>query len=198
MKDLRRNIHPIDFDAFSHGQINSKLWLCEKLEAYFKTLAAKPLSVSIYGSWIGLLPFMLLSRGQLQIRQFDLYDIDQDAHVTASKILDYWKFAADLKINHHVQDCNHINHSENQSDLIINTSCEHILTLDWWNRIPSHTHFCLQSTDMKHPTHVSSPESLEAWKGSLQLHSQQISFSGEQFVSYDTFSFRRWMILGRK
>jgi hypothetical protein len=193
-----KNIHPLDFDAFSHGQISSKLWLCEKLEAYGKTHFDCPISISVYGSWIALLPFLLLSRGQIQIRRFDLYDLDTDAHRVAQKILDFWKFTSDLKINFHTQDCNHLVVQPEDTDLLINTSCEHMEGLQWWDQLPNKTHFCLQSTDMKHPTHISSPVSLDGWTQSLALTPKQISYSGEQSISYTTFSFNRWMLIGKK
>lgn len=192
-----QNIHPLDFDAFSHGQISSKLWLCENLESYFKD-QEKPLSIAVYGSWIGLLPFLMLSRGRLKIRQFDLYDIDPKAKVTAQKILDFWKFVPDLKIHFHTQDCNDLLLTTSETDLVINTSCEHMENLAWWKNVPNESYFCLQSTNMQHHTHVNIAKNLETWQQSLDLKPLQVHYSGEQYVSYGTFSFSRWMLLGKK
>lgn len=198
LAEFIKNIHPLDFDAFSHGQISSKLWLCENLESYCKSHFNRSISISVYGSWIGLLPFLLLSRGQIKIHQFDLYDSDLEVQKTAKKILDYWKFNAELKINFYTKDCNQLLIPSDTTDLLINTSCEHMEGVLWWNLLQEKTHFCLQSTNMIHPTHISSPKNLEGWIKSLNLSPKQISYSGEQHISYATFSFTRWMLIGKK
>ena len=58
-------------DAFSSGQIGSKLWLCEQAEKYFETID----SIWIYGGWYGLTAFLLRARNKINIgniRSFDL------------------------------------------------------------------------------------------------------------------------------
>lgn len=192
-----KNLHLLDFDAFSHGQMSSKLWLCEQLEKYISDQFQSPISISVYGSWIALLPFLLLSRGNIKIRQFDLYDQDSRVHENAKRILDFWKFDPEIKINFHTNDCNEIKVQSDKTDLVINTSCEHMIGLSWWKHLPNKTHFCLQTTDMIHPTHVSSPKNLDSWIQSLSLKNDQIFYSGEKKVSYPAFSFHRWMLIGK-
>ena len=50
-------------DAFSSGQVGSKIWLCEELE---KTGWKSKLTY-IYGGWHGITAFLLLSRGKFQV-----------------------------------------------------------------------------------------------------------------------------------
>lgn len=195
--EYTKNLHLLDFDAFSHGQMSSKLWLCEHLEKYVNEQIQSPISISIFGSWIALLPFLILSRGKVKVRQFDLHDQDPEAHKNARRILDYWKFDPEIRINFHTNDCNKVNIRSENTDLVINTSCEHIDGLSWWKQLPQKTYFCLQTTDMVHPTHISSPESLNSWIQSLSLSSDQIFYSGEKKVSYPAFSFHRWMLIGK-
>ena len=50
----------MDFLSFSHGQTQSKLWLCETIEPYLP----KDAVVAILGCWYNTLGFMLLTRNQ--------------------------------------------------------------------------------------------------------------------------------------
>jgi len=184
-------------DAFADGQVSSKLWLCEKLEEAVSKHFLGPISLRVYGSWQGLLPFMILSRNQFPVKRFDLYDIESSVHDIARKVLDHWHFQNKVSINYYTQDCNQIPLSHPVADVIINTSCEHIRDLTWWKEISSNTLYCLQTTDMPHPTHVNGVTSLQQWKDQLNL-SQPSLYEGERFTEYSTFSFHRWMLIGFK
>lgn len=182
-------------DVFYDGQISSKLWLCEKLEQILNEKTHLPLKVWMYGSWQGLLPFMLLVRQKLQFQSLDLFDLDSQAQIQARQVLDHWHFQGQIQIRHHVQDCNLIRQTEAAPDLVINTSCEHMQDLTWWQNLPKGTLFCLQSTDMPHPTHVNPALNLESWKASLGLKGPLL-YEGSKFTKYATFSFNRWMLIG--
>jgi hypothetical protein len=45
----------INFDSFSHGQVKSKIWLCENLERLLPDNA----KVLTLGSWVNILGFMI-------------------------------------------------------------------------------------------------------------------------------------------
>ena len=56
ISDMPDHIY-INSEAFSSGQISSKLWLCEQLE---NIPFDKPQIIWIYGGWYGILSFLLL------------------------------------------------------------------------------------------------------------------------------------------
>ena len=72
----------IDKDAFSSGQIGSKIWLCEELE---KTGWLSDFTY-IYGGWHGITAFLLLSRGKFQVNRIRSIDIDPAAEPIADMI----------------------------------------------------------------------------------------------------------------
>ena len=59
-------------DAFTHGQIRSKLWLCRELEK----LNCSSNLTWIYGGWYGLVAFLLLSREKFNVKRIHSYDVD--------------------------------------------------------------------------------------------------------------------------
>ena len=73
-------------DAFSNGQIDSKLWLCEEIEK----LNWKSDLTRIFGGWHGLTAFLLLSRGKFQVRKIYSYDIDPSCEAIADIINENW------------------------------------------------------------------------------------------------------------
>ena len=67
----------VNKDAFSSGQIGSKLWLCEELEKLFDTID----SIWIYGGWYAVTAFLLNSRNNIKIeyiRSYDVYKLEVD------------------------------------------------------------------------------------------------------------------------
>jgi hypothetical protein len=50
----------MNLDSFSHGQIASKLWLCDHIEQYVTDNSR----VAIVGSWYNVLAFMMLTRNE--------------------------------------------------------------------------------------------------------------------------------------
>ena len=62
----------MNYDAFSHGQTLSKIWLCEQLESHIP----KNTRAAILGSWYNVLAFMMLTR-KSELYQYILgIDID--------------------------------------------------------------------------------------------------------------------------
>ncbi len=195
-KGVKQNLE-FDFSCVSHGQVQAKLWLCDEIEKVSQREKRKSWSIRIYGSWFGLLPLLLLSRQQMPVRHFDLYDIDPLAHQTAQKFLNYWLCEGSPTFAFHTQDVNTARAPGSDTDLVINTSCEHMDQTQWWENIPVSTLFCLQSTNMEHSTHTNRVFSTKDWKRNLSL-SHSLHFEGEKKTTYDTFSFERYMLIGRK
>lgn len=174
-------------DAFSSGQIGSKIWLCEELEKIFESVD----HIHIYGGWYGLTAFLLLSRGKIKIKSIRSYDVDPACESIADMInenwvIDNWTFKAFTK------NCDHINDSN--VDLIINTSTEHFDSLEWFNNIPKGTWVVLQGNNMDHEDHRSNANNLEEFVEKFDL--SKVYYSGEKDFVYPDWQFTRYMVIG--
>lgn len=181
----------VDKDAFSSGQIGSKLWLCNELERLFDSID----NVWIYGGWYGLTAFLLNSRGNLKIKQIRSYDIDPACEPIADMInenwvIDNWKFKAKT------QDCNLLDLDWHGPDLIINTSTEHFDSMDWWNAIPQGTAVALQGNNMLHEEHHTLSESLDEFIEQFPL--SNVLYKGQKEFIYPNWKFTRFMLIGVK
>ena len=186
-----KQILNVDKDAFSSGQIGSKIWLCEELEQLFETID----SVWIYGGWYGISAFLLQSRGNINIGQIRSYDLDPQCEEVADMInenwvIDNWKFKAKT------QDCNLLDLDWNGPDLVINTSTEHFESLDWWNAIPKGTTVALQGNNMPHEEHHIHSNSLDDFIKSYPVDT--LLFRGQKEFVYPTWKFTRFMLIGVK
>jgi hypothetical protein len=211
-------------DAFSHGQIKSKIWLSD----YFNDCTKNYLSLSRfetydlhwYGSWVGVGPFLLLLKSQIYFRSVNLYDLNSEDLQVSQKLLEYWQLEAGVKVHTQTRDINNINYtavhnspgapveqlpdSESfaynpnlKNQIIINTSCEHLTETDWLRNLPDHAHVFLQSTDMKLPEHINCPENLEDF---TRKYSPFINILNTKVlpIRYPNMSFNRYMLFGQK
>lgn len=177
----------IDIDAFSSGQIGSKIWLCEELEK----LDWKSNLTHIYGGWHGLTAFLLLSRGIFKVNRIESYDIDPTCELIADTINENWVWQ-DWKFKAHTADCNLV--KSNLADLVINTSTEHFDSMLWFNYMPLGTRVILQGNNMKHDDHVVQTETLDDF---LKLYPlSDYSYKGEKKFKYPEWDFKRFMIIG--
>ena len=78
----------VNKDAFSSGQIGSKLWLCEELEKLFDTID----SIWIYGGWYAVTAFLLNSRNNIKIEYIRSYDVDPACAEVADMINENWVY----------------------------------------------------------------------------------------------------------
>lgn len=191
VQPVMKQILNVDKDAFSSGQIGSKIWLCEELEQLFETID----SVWIYGGWYGISAFLLQSRGNINIGQIRSYDLDPRCEEVADMInenwvIDNWKFKAKT------QDCNLLDLDWNGPDLVINTSTEHFESLDWWNAIPKGTTVALQGNNMPHEEHHIHSNSLDDFIKSYPVDT--LLFRGQKEFVYPTWKFTRFMLIGVK
>jgi hypothetical protein len=191
VQPVMKQILNVDKDAFSSGQIGSKIWLCEELEQLFETID----SVWIYGGWYGISAFLLQSRGNINIGQIRSYDLDPQCEEVADMInenwvIDNWKFKAKT------QDCNLLDLDWNGPDLVINTSTEHFESLDWWNAIPKGTTVALQGNNMPHEEHHIHSNSLDDFIKSYPVDT--LLFRGQKEFVYPTWKFTRFMLIGVK
>lgn len=179
------------YDAFSNGQIESKLWLCEVLE---KVNYIESPKIWLLGGWYGVTGFLLLTRNNINIKEIRSYDVDPACEEIADRInnnwvIDAWRFKASTL------DCNNLIY-DTPPDIIINTATEHFDSKEWFNRIPANTLVCFQGNDMNHEDHYSKFTNLENFVSAFPL--QSVLYSGEKQFVYPTWSFSRYMLVGIK
>lgn len=184
-------IQEIDSDAFSSGQIGSKVWLCEELEKLFDRID----QIWIYGGWYGMTAFLLKSRNNIKIGKIQSWDIDPACEPLADTINENWVWQ-EWAFKAYTGDCNQLRPSTGSPDLIINTSTEHFDDLEWWHRIPKGTIVALQGNDMPHKDHHVHSSSLEQFSKSYPL--TEIYFSGQKDFDYTSWKFSRFMLIGKK
>jgi hypothetical protein len=183
------NSFSVNKDAFSSGQVGSKIWLCEELEKLKWTSNL----TYIYGGWYGVTAFLLLSRGKFKVKKIRSLDLDPSCQPVADMINENWVID-DWKFKAFTQDCNSF---EGQyGDLIINTSTEHFDSMEWFNRLPKDTRVVLQGNNMPHDDHVVHNETLDDFIDQFSLSS--VEFAGTKEFIYPTWKFSRFMIIGKK
>ena len=179
----------VDKDAFSSGQISSKIWLCEELEKLNWTSNL----TYIYGGWHGVLGFLLLSRGKFTVNKIRSLDVDSECEAVADMINENWVWQ-DWKFKAFTQDCN--NYEGQYGDLIINTSTEHFTSTEWFDRIPNGTRVVLQGNNMPHDDHHITTNSVEEFIKAYPL--TEYAFKGSKEFIYPNWKFTRYMIIGKK
>lgn len=220
LKNTMRDYPDVDFsDALSLGQIKSKKWLLERLhwETCDGHLPGEGM-VWILGGWYGTLAAMMFEDrkyvfsgpsfcSNMKIRSFDF---DPECAAIADSmnrnpwVTEGWQFKATTK------DMNQMNYTGYQystlradgspvelyetPDVIINTSCEHLLNFQyWWKLIPKRILCVLQSNNFHGPgDHVNCVDSLKEFE--LETNFSQVQFSGE--LELDKYT--RYMIIGKK
>jgi hypothetical protein len=179
----------IDKDAFSNGQVDSKLWLCRELEKLDWTSQL----THVYGGWFGVLSFLLLSREKFKVDQIRSFDVDANCERIADMINENWVIK-DWQFKAHSMDCN--NELPGNPDLVINTSTEHFDSMDWFKNIPSGTRVILQGNNMPHDDHYVCSNSLQDFENEYTL--TDVVYRGSLDFNYPEWSFTRYMIIGVK
>ena len=181
----------MNFDSFSHGQIVSKIWLCEELE---DLLPENP-NVYILGGWHNVLGFMLLTRNQHLYKSITNIDLDTDAVEVADKITNTWSM--DSTVKNIVGDANTL--AEFDPDLVINCSVEHFENNDWFNQLKPGTMVCIQSSDMTDPNDpwfIRQPNpTLTSFINRFPV--SKTLFIGSKRIQYPHFGYNRFMLIGR-
>ena len=118
----------MNFDAFSHGQIHSKLWLCEELERYTKVNSR----IWILGSWYNLLAFMLHIRKPDYYSSIIGYDIDYHSKEVSDKLCNAWTIYNPISVQNIIANANELDWS-NPPDIVINCSVEHFSDNTWFD-----------------------------------------------------------------
>lgn len=180
-----------NLDSFSHGQVASKLWLCEKLEPYIVNDA----TVTILGSWVNVLGFMMLTRQPIRYKYIRGIDIDTDAVNTANKLCEYWFIEG---IQRSV--CEDANTTKLEGfDVVINCSSEHMKDHTWFDNISPGTLVCIQSSniiDATDPWYVTNPSS--TFESFMEKYPLNVKFAGTLPIRYNDWGYDRYMVIGIK
>jgi hypothetical protein len=181
----------INRDAFSSGQISSKLWLCEELE---KLGISTPQICWVYGGWYGLVSFLLLSRNKFPIKHIRSFDIDPACESVADAIMENWVWKS-WKFKAVTADCNKLEFTYEKPDIVINCSTEHFESIDWFKSVPVGTLMVLQSNNMVHEDHWSCFATCDEF---TQFFNLNTLYQGTLDFVYPTWKFSRFMIIGTK
>jgi hypothetical protein len=174
-------------DAFSSGQIGSKIWLCEELEKTDWDVN----HVYLYGGWYAMTAFLLLSRGKFKMQKIRSIDIDPACEAVADMINENWVWQ-DWKFKALTGDCNTF--QTEFRGLIINTSTEHFESMEWFNNLSKGTKVVLQGNNMRHDEDTVIIDSLEEFKSRYPL--SEYIYAGEKQFAYPDWSFNRYMTIG--
>lgn len=182
-------MYEIHKDAFSSGQIGSKIWLCKELEKLFDSID----NIWIYGGWYGVAAFLLKARANIKIGKISSYDMDPKCEAVADMlnenwVYDNWQFKA------FTEDCNTL--IPDEADLIINTSTEHFESMAWFENIPKGKVVALQGNNMPHEDHHTNTDNLTEFCKQFKLSTTL--FAGEKEFVYPDWKFSRYMVIGIK
>lgn len=186
----------VDVDAFSSGQVASKIWLCNE---FTKLNLPQPLNIWIYGGWHGILSFLLLSRHTISINSIRSFDIDPQCQIVADTINENWVWQQ-WKFKAFTADCNLLNVLSNKygptPNCIINTSTEHMSNMQWFANLPNGMLVILQSNNMQHEDHHQGHGDLDEFDKSY--HMVETKYIGQLDFDYNTWQFSRYMKIGIK
>ena len=192
-------------DAFSEGQLKSKLWLIQTLKDHnLSDLGC----VFLCAGWYGVLSFLLMTDKYFSIQQCFLFEKDP-LSIKVSEDLNRhfvqkdWRFKATLK---NILDLDYsraqfqtlkANEAAQKMqavpDTIINTACEHIENFDsWWAQIPQKKLLILQNNDyFGLPDHINCVSSLKEFKKQVDMN---LLYEG----ALDLGTYRRFLLIGYK
>ncbi len=173
--------------SFALNQIQSKSWLAEHLSMFSYD---KNNDIWILGSWYGNVIVPLLNH-YLKDCNIHLVDYDKEAielsNVYCHKHLGLRNITYNHKdVNFDLQDL--------EADIIINTSCEHMLPMKDFN----HKGLCAYQSNnyRKDSSHINCVDSIEEFIE--QCDFKKVLYSGEkQFHEYDD-EYKRFMIIGER
>lgn len=198
----------MDYSAFSHGQIQSKLWLCQELEKFITT----PVNVAILGSWYNLLGFMMVTRNYNLYNYIHGIDFNDQVKDIADKICNAWMINDDKKILNINEDMETYRYED--YDVVINTSVEDMASSKWFDKLPSNLEclnwdlrtklICIQSNNLT-PDKIQKYENwnilnpnpdIESLKNKFPM--EEILYEGTKEFDYGELKYSRYMLIGRK
>jgi hypothetical protein len=185
MQAIRQSPDPMrTMDAFWSGQIKSKEWLVRQLHHRVRT----PVSVDIFGGWVGVLASMLFQDG-MPIKTIRSIDIDPSCEPIATNMNKLEEMQGRFRAV--TADMCEL---RSDADVVINTSCEHITQEQydlWLSGLPQNSLIILQSNNYDIPEHVRWHSSFDEFKEASDI---KLLWGGE----LPTQLYTRYMLIGRK
>lgn len=192
-------------DAFSRGQMDSKIWLCDTLS----DLKIKLGNTWVLCGWLGTLPYLLMCRkDEFAISNIRSFDIDPKCQQLADTmnrqhVMDKWRFKAatldvnELQYDHFkfevVKANGQTSRIKETVDTVINTSCDHMTDDAWWDKIPPGRLVVLQNNNYHgEPDHVNTVSSIDEF--SQRYPMSQLLYRGE----LECKMYTRYMLVGYK
>lgn len=186
----------IDQDVFASGQILSKLWLAETLEDVISHQnLTHSLRILILCGWYGQLHLIFRIRKKLKIETTISIDINPEIQKAAELLNETWVWQS-RKFSAITVDANEFTYSEEDFNVVINTSVEHMESRQWFENIPLGTLIVLQSNDMVHDDHHNNHQNLQDFLDEYEI--SEYYYNGVKTFSYPNQMFKRYMIIGRK
>jgi len=184
----------MNLNAFSHGQLQSKQWLCESIEPYI----SKKSRVAILGSWYNVLGLMMLTRCHQKYQEILGIDIDPDAIEHADKLCEGWTIGKTAKLKNLLGDVNNI--KLEGYNVVINCSTEHMENKGWFDNIDFGSLVCLQTSNLDNPDDewkiINPTYTLGGFKKKYPL--SHIIVADTLEIDYDTWGYKRFMLIGIK
>jgi len=185
MNAIRQSNNPMrTLDAFWGGQMKSKEWLIDNLEPFI----TKPSRIEIHGGWVGVLASMIF-QSKIPVRYIASVDIDPLCEHVATMMNKIEEQDGRFKAITGDMCTVPVN-----SDVIINTSCEHITQEQydtWVERMPINSLLVLQSNNYKIAEHIRLAESVDDFAKQCKI---QVLWQGELQLQL----YKRFMIIGTK
>lgn len=193
-------------DAFSHGQLSSKMWLVNELSKLGFDLGR----VWTLCGWVGTLGYIMLARrDMLRIDVIRSFDVDPRCAVLADTlnrpdVIDGWIFkATTMDVNEMTYDDFSFETKKydgtsqkliESADTVINTSCDHMGGNDaWFDRIPPGKLIVLQNNDwFDNRQHDNSVGSISEFMDRYPM--TDLIYTG----MLDCGIYKRFMMIGRK
>jgi hypothetical protein len=172
--------------AFNPKQVACKLWARDCL---YTTLGGEFNRIWIVGGWYAIFAAMLLDDPRFLTKRIESFDLDPAVGDVASTLMSEWGAA----FSAHTQNMYDLDYAAASPDLVVNTSCEHIVDLrGWLDLLPGGTNVLLQSNDyFAEPQHVGCAANLTEFAASAGL--REVIYSG----SLPQKKYTRFMLIGR-
>lgn len=188
------------YEAFYHGLVVSKLWLCENLESTLDVLNYNKPKVKILGGWHNVMSFMMVTRRPEFYDSFLSYDKDPSCKIVADQICDAWRTFEEPKITNITANVSELNFANDTNTIYINCSVDQFENSDWFNTIPKNQIVCMQTTDIidENPKWEINQRTKDLTEFKKRYPLEKIYYSGSKHIKYSNLSYNRLMLIGYK
>lgn len=173
-------------ESFWKGQVRSKTWLVESLEALNLYGSRR---IVIHGGWYGVLASLLFN-SKVNVSHITSVDIDPGCKDIATTMNKRYEMAG--KFSAETADMCTYNY---EADVVINTCCEHITQEQyeqWLANVPNEAVVILQSNNyFSHEEHIRCSIDVDDF---IKMSSLSVLWAGEMELP----KYKRFMIIGKK